>query len=263
MEATMNKICMLLLPLALSFSAQAADPAYSKVMSCMRNSVPPVLQAENFRIESTDKAGLSRTLEGKFYAKRDGEKLRVKLYITAPSTVAKASYLVIEKQATGEDDMYVFLPSVNRTRHVTGAFANGSLLGTDFSYAEVKEISNAFSGADGKLVGSETLDGHDVDVISLKPIARQKSPYKSVKAWVDQKSCFVVKAEFSTATAVRKRLTVPFDRIKQSGKYWYLSQITMDDLAKGSHTVMYLDGVDSGKDIPSSNFNPATFHLGH
>jgi hypothetical protein len=259
----MKNAVLVLAALVFSGAAQAGDAGFDKVMNCMRSSVPPMLQAENFQIESTDKAGATRSLQGKFYAKRDGEKLRVKLYITGPSSVAKASYLVIEKQATSEDDMYVFLPSVNRVRHVTGAFANGSLLGTDFSYAEVKEISNAFSGADGQLEGTDKLDGHDVNVISLKPLATQKSPYKSVKAWVDQKSCFVVKAEFNTGNTVRKRLTVPFDHIKQSGKYWYLSQIGMEDLVKGSRTVMYLDGVDSSKDIPSSNFNPATFHLGH
>lgn len=257
------KYAGLLLALVLAGSAQAADPAFQNVMSCMRSSVPPMLQADDFRIESTDKTGNTRVLEGKFYAQRNKNLMRIMLRISSPSTVAGASYLVIEKKNASEDDMYVFLPSVGRVRHVTGAFANSSLLGTDFSYAEIKQISNAFSGASGKLEGTDKIDDRDVSVITLKPQASKASAYSTVKAWVDQESCLVLKAEFNAGSNVRKRMTIPAGSIKPSGKYWYLTHIEMQDLKLGTHTVMQLSDVTSEKAIPVGYFNPATFHLGH
>lgn len=257
------KYAGMLLALALIGPAHATETDFNKVVSCMRSSVPPTLQADNFRIEATDKAGSTRVLEGTFFAKRDNDRMSVMLHISSPSTVAGASYLVREKKNRSEDDMYVFLPSVNRVRHVTGAFANGSLLGTDFSYAEVKQIANAFSGSSGKLEGADKIEGHTVDIITLKPPAVTKSPYSSVKAWIDQESCFVLKAEFNVGKYTRKRMTVPASSISRSGKYWYMSHLEMEDLKLGTHTVMRLSGVNSSKEIPAAYFNPATFHLGH
>ena len=256
------KYASLLLAITLIGPAQAADPDFQKVANCMRASVPPILRAENFQIDSTDKTGKTHSLDGKFFAQREKDRLRVMLHISGPATVAGASYLVIEKKDSDEDDMYVFLPSVNRVRHITGGFANGSLLGTDFSYAEVKQISNAFSGSDGKLDGTEKIDGRDTSVITFKPLAATKSPYSTVKSWVDQQSCLVLKAEFNVGSKVRKRLTVPADSIRQVGKYWHVSRLEMQDLKLGTHTLMTLGGIDSSKEIPSSYFNPASFHVG-
>lgn len=259
----MKYLVMLLAITLMGTAAQAADSDFQKVVSCMRASVPPVLQAEHFMIEATDKTGKTRVLEGKFFAKRENDRMRVMLNISSPATVAGASYLVIENKDAIEDNMYVFLPTVNRVRHITGAFANGSLLGTDFSYAEIKQITNAFSGSTGKLIGTDKIDGREVSVITLQPPAAVKSPYSSVQAWVDQQSCYLLKAEFNVGKTVRKRLTVPAESIRQSGKFWYLSQLEMQDLKLGTRTVTRLDGVDSSRDIPSSLFDPATFHIGH
>lgn len=257
----MKRIGMFL-ALAIAGQAQAADSDFQKIADCMRANVPPVLRADNFKIESTDKTGKTRSLEGKFFAQREKDRVRVMLHISEPANVAGASYLVLEKKGADEDDMYVFLPSVNRVRHITGGFANGSLLGTDFSYAEVKQISNAFSGADGKLEGTDKIEGRDVSVITLQPVAAAKSPYSSVKTWVDQQSCLVLKAEFNLGKSVRKRLTVPVEGIKQAGKFWHLSQLQMEDLKLGTHTVITLGGVDSSKEIPASYFSPTAFHVG-
>lgn len=253
----------MLLAVVLTLPAQAADQNFQKIINCMRASVPLTIRADNFEIEATDKAGATRVLKGKLFAKRDKDRMRVMLQISEPSHVAGASYLVLEQANTREDDMYVFLPSVHRVRHVTGAFANGSLLGTDFSYAEVKQISNAFSGAGGKLEGSDTIDGLAVDFITLNPAKAQNSPYSSVKAWVDRKSCLVLRADFYAGETLRKRLTVPVESLKQSGKYWYLSQMDMQDIKEGSHTTLRVGGVQSGKEISSNSFNPSTFYVGN
>ena len=257
------KYAAILLALTMIGPAQAADPEFQKIMGCMRASVPLLLRADNFQIESTDRSGMTRSLEGKFFAKRDKDRLKVMLRITSPTNVAGASYLVLEGTGTQEDNMYVFLPAVNRVRHVTGSFANGALLGTDFSYAEVKQISNAFTAADGKLEGKDKIEGREANVISLKPLPGLKSPYSSVKAWVDQQSCFVLKAEFYVGSSVRKRMTTPSDGIHQSGKYWYQSELQMEDLKLGTHTIIKLRGVDSTKQIPTSTFSTTSFYVGN
>lgn len=249
----------ILLALALSLPVHANDA--QQVFDCMKANIPQTLRIQEIQLDATDRSGGVRSLRGKLYAKREDGLVRVMLRVAEPANVAGAAYLVRE---TGqrEDDMYVFLPAVNRVRHVTGNFANGSLLGTDFSYAEVKLIQNAFTGAAGKLEAQEKIDGRDAHVVSLRPARTESAPYSQVKIWVDKKSCVALKAEFFSGDNVRKRLTAAAAGLKQSGKLWYAGEMEMKDLKEGTYTTLKVTGVSSDIDLGSKPFDPSSFHLG-
>ncbi|AXQ30185.1 outer membrane lipoprotein-sorting protein [Solimonas sp. K1W22B-7] len=249
---------LLAMGLALSLPVQAKDAR--EVFDCMKSNIPQTLRIQEIQLDATDRSGGVRSLRGKVYAKREEGLVRVMLRVAEPVNVAGAAYLVRE---TGqrEDDMYVFLPAVNRVRHVTGNFANGSLLGTDFSYVEVKLIQNAFTGAAGTLEAPEKIDGRATDVVSLKP-AGDKAPYSQVKIWVDQKTCVALKAEFFNGGTAVKRLTTAPAGLKQSGKLWYVSDMEMRDLKEGTFTTLHITGVTSDADLGGKPFDPNSFHLG-
>jgi len=250
----------ILLALAISLPAQAADRA-QEVFDCMRGNIPQTLRIQDIDFSATDRAGGSRTLRGRLYAKREQGLVRVMLRVSEPANVAGAAYLVRE---TGqrEDDMYVFLPAVNRVRHVTGNFANGSLLGTDFSYAEVKLVQNAFAGANGKYEGKDKLEQRAVDVVSLHPAGAEASPYSAVRIWVDEKTCVALKAEFYQGETPVKRLVAPAASLQQSGKLWYVSEMEMRDLKESTYTTLKVQGVSSDVDLGNKPFDPNSFHIG-
>jgi hypothetical protein len=261
---TMKKYLGMLLPLLLTLPAQAADPAFTKVYDCMRATVPTTLRVQEIEFNSTDRSGGTRTLRGKLIANRDGGLARIVIRITAPSNVAGAAYLVRERAGGKEDDMFVYLPGVGRVRHITGAFANGSLLGTDFSYADAKLIQNAFSGADGKLEKPEEIDKRPVQVFSLTPAAGQKdSTYSAIHVWLDQKTCVPLKADFYQGDSVRKQLSAPASALTRSGSTWYLSQIDMRDLKEGSKTTIKIGNVIGGQKMSTTMFDPNSFYIGN
>lgn len=251
---------LLAMGLVLSLPVQAKDAG--EVFGCMKANIPQTLRIQDIQLDATDRSGGVRSLRGKVYAKREEGLIRVMLRVSEPANVNGAAYLVRE---TGqrEDDMYVFLPAVNRVRHVTGNFANGSLLGTDFSYVEVKLIQNAFTGATGTLEAPEKIDGHAADVVSLQtPGTGKAAPYSKVKIWVDQKTCVALKAEFFSGETAVKRLTAPAASLKQSGKHWYASEMEMRDLKEGTYTTLKITGVSSDVNLGNRPFDPNAFHLG-
>ncbi|TXH05907.1 MAG: outer membrane lipoprotein-sorting protein [Nevskiaceae bacterium] len=263
MGKTMMKHLGLLLPLAMALPAFAGDPAFDKAYRCMRATVPSTLRVQDIQFDSTDRAGGTRMLRGKVYATVEKGLARVSIRITAPANVAGAAYLVRERGAGQEDDMFVYLPSVGRVRHVTGAFANGSLLGTDFSYAETKLIQNAFSGADGKLEAPETLDGRALQVFSLLPKSPKTSAYSRVRVHMDDKTCVPLKADFYQGETLRKQLAAPVTALKPSGKYWFLSEIDMRDLVEGSHTTIRIGAAAEATGISKGLFDPNSFYQGN
>jgi hypothetical protein len=253
-----------LLLLSLPALPAAADPAVDKVMDCMHGNVPPTLRIQEIELQATDRAGATRTLRGKVFAMRDKGLLRAMVHIAEPSDLAGASYLVRETNATDHsDEMYMFLPAVNRVRRITGAGADGSFLGTDFSYNDIKEIENAFGDADGKLDKPETIEQRPMYVMSFKPKAGQGSRYSQVRAWVDQKACVAMKIDFYEGDTVRKEMTAPASALQQSGTYWYLSQAAMQDLKDHTITKLRVVGVSSGTDIATRYFDPHSFYLGN
>lgn len=252
--------------LALQAAAVApaqADAGVDKVMECMRGNVPPTLRIQQIELQATDRAGASRTLKGKLFAMREKGMLRAMMHIAEPSDLAGAAYLVRETAADHADEMYMFLPAVNRVRRITGASADGSFLGTDFSYNDVKQIENAFGDSDGKLEKPESLEQRPMYVMSFKPKAEQGSRYSQLRAWVDQKTCVAMKVDFYEGDAVRKQLTAPASALQQSGSYWYLSQATMQDLKDHTNTKLQVVGLSGGSDIASRYFDPHSFFLGN
>src|SRR3546814_18541356 len=73
--------------------------------------------------------------------------------ISAPGDLAGASYLLRERD--NGDEMYVYIPALSKVRRVSGAAVDGSLWGTDLSFADVKQLGNAFGGSDPKMGRSE------------------------------------------------------------------------------------------------------------
>lgn len=242
-------------------AALAADPELQKIQDCMRANIPQTLQIKEVELLAVDRGGGKRSLTGRFYGTREDDRLRTMVKISAPSDLAGAAYLLRERDAG--DEMYIYVPALNKVRRVTGAGVDGSLWGTDLSYGDVKQINNAFSGGQTQLLRRETLKGRQAWVLQMIPDPMQASRFSAVQAWVDQKTCVTVQAEFMEGGTARKRLSVEPKDLKQSGPHWYAAAAEMVDLKENTRTRLKVVGVSSGVDLAGRLFNPATFHVGN
>jgi hypothetical protein len=263
----MKRLSLLLMAAVIASSAHAQDT--TKILDCMRSNVPPTLRIQEIEFDATDRGGGTRMLKGRVYTLLEktssgGGLVRAMLHINEPSQFAGASYLVRETEDYLNEGMYVFLPSVNRVRRVSGTFADGALLGTNFSYNDFKQLQNAFVGSSAQLESTGKIEDRAVTVMLFKPIPNPKAQptrYNLVRAWVDNKSCMPLKADFYEGEAVRKQLSASPAALQKSGEYWYLSEVEMRDLAEGTKTVLKVLGVTAGHELPGTYFNPQLFYL--
>jgi hypothetical protein len=237
-----------------------ADPATEKILQCMRGNIPPTVRIQGFELTSIDRTGGSRTLRGKLFAKREGDLARVMLQIEAPTDLAGAAYLVRETKLG--DEIYLYLPATRKVRRITGPSQDGKLWGTDLSFNDVKQLQNAYSAAAPKLEAPSAIEARPMHVLSMAPAAGQTVRYNLVRAWVDQKTCVAVKVDFSDASGVRKQIAAKPASIKQSGKYWYLSELEMTDTKDATRTKLKMLELTSPEKLADRLFNPQTFYLG-
>lgn len=268
-----NGMCRSLLVSAVLFvsSAHAAETVES-LQACMQANVPKNLRVQRVELAATDVNGAVRTLRGRIFALREvkGEGqgkqslVRAMLRIEAPEYLAGASYLVRQAEGLSVDGMYVYLPSVRRVRRISGDFADGALLGTNFSYYDFKQMQYAVSDATPAMSGHEDIAGRKTTMLDYTPAANSGSKYTRVRSWVDQQTCVPLQIEFQQAEGPRKRLSVSSaEALRQADGHWYASEMELVDLIDGSKTVLRVLGLDTEQAPPGRLFNPATFYLGN
>lgn len=264
----MKRYLVLLIGVLAALPAEAAETTASaeKIIACMRANFPPAMRIQDIELTTTDRTGATTTMQGKVFVLREKTSagagpLNAMLKIEAPPRLAGAAYLVKETEDYLRDGMFVYLPSVKRVRRVSGTFADGSLMGTDFSYYDFKQLSNAFGDLDGKLEGQELIDGRGTHILSFKALPGVDTRYSGVRAWIDGESCVPLQAEFFENDKPRKRLTAPASGLKKSGDFWYLAETRMEDLVEGTKTVLRINRVKAGDELPGRYFNPNSFYL--
>ncbi|MGH8460513.1 MAG: outer membrane lipoprotein-sorting protein [Stenotrophobium sp.] len=259
------KYATILLALAILPQAHAGDDT-QKILACMQANLPPAAQVENVELSSSDNAGSTRTLSGRIYAQRkathSGRELMVTLRIKGPAPYAGAAYTIREPGEGKPGSMLVYLPSVQRVRRITGAFVDGSLMGTNFSYQDFRQLATAFAGSTATLEAPAAIDQRPVYVLSFKPPADSHSSFNTIRAWVDQKTCVPLQASFYAGKSLLKTLTASPDALRQSGKYWYLSEMEMHDLRNGTQTTLRISHVSEGVSFDRHVFEPNSFYQG-
>lgn len=242
--------------------AACADDATDKISECMRANIPQSLQIKELQLNAYDKTGSERIMRGKLFAIRENGLVRAMLRIEAPPDLRGASYLVRESKDASKDEMYVYLPALNRTRRINGGSQDNALFGTDISYSDIKLLNSAFTGGEVRLEKEDAVEKRPVHVMALKPDAAQLSRFELIRVWVDQKTCVALKAEFHEAGTLRKRYVAPAAGLKQSGPHWFATEGTMEDLREKTRTRLTVTGISSGTDLADRYFNARTFHIG-
>lgn len=260
----MRRFAPLLLACAVMPAWAGADA--DALLACMRQNVPATVQMQQFELQTTNAKGHAETLGGELYVQRQAaqgaqsEYSRAVLRVIRPEHLNGAAYLVQQTDDYLRDGMYVYLPSLKRVRRITGTFADGSMLGTAFSYYDFKQLSSAFGDLQATSQVPAQIAGRDVTVMAFASVPGVETIYSGVNAWIDQASCLPLKVEFLQDGKPRKRLTADPAALRQSGSSWYLAESTLDDLQEKTRTVLRIDKLSPSPVLPERYFNPNTFY---
>jgi hypothetical protein len=245
------------LVLAVPGTALAAGPP-DRVVDCMAANLPQSVRVQQVEVTSWDRAGQERTLKGRVFGVRDDGRTRVMARVEHPADLAGTAFLV--REAGDGADMYVYLPSVNRVKRLTGSNLQGKLWGTDFSYSEFRRVAGAFDGARMDAGGQARHEGRAVHVLTVTPDPADQEPYDRIRVLVDAESCVPLQAEFHKGKTLRKVLSVPAAALKQADGRWYAGELVLKDQVEGTRTRLRVLGVTTDSRLSKGYFHPQQFH---
>ena len=216
---------------ALSFSAvaQSADLTANEIIQrnflAMRF-VDSVSTAE-LKLISAQNDVRSRTISSQSRLDVNGVDVTRLTRFTAPAEIAGISMLTVEQ--TGKDDgIWVYLPSMHRTRRIEASDKDKPFLGTDFSLGDAM----GFRPEDWTYgpISSEMVDSQPCYVIDAKPASEaigSSSGYSLRRMWIDKTSFVALKIEtYDTDGSLLKRISA--------------SDLRLLDAARGRYQPMYL-----------------------
>jgi outer membrane lipoprotein-sorting protein len=174
---------------------------------------------------------------------------------TAPADVRGTALLSIEN-ADREDDQWLFLPALKKSRRISAAAKSDSFVGSDFAYEDLgaEEIDQH----DYRLLREDAVDGTPVYVVEATPNNDQRkreSGYSRREIFVRKDNAAIARIDFyDRQKELLKILRTRDIRQVPSTKTWRAQTIEMANQKTGHTTVIAYGTFVINKGISDDTF---------
>lgn len=158
----------------------------------------------------------------------------------APADVKGTKTLLIE-HSNGDDDIWIYLPAMKKSRRLVASNKRDSFVGTDFSYGDI--IGHKVGDWQHALLKEETVDGKACYVIESRPKNREVqdvSGYSKRVSWIDQQSWVALRVDIydPTGELLKKITTENIQEVDPANHKWQPMKQTCANVQTGHSTVI-------------------------
>ena len=255
----MRWLAWLLLTLSAPVWAQA--PLNEQALrECLSRSLPQHSLSENITVVQTNADGSRRRISGNWYWQVNGDAQNGMLRLTAPADLAGAAYLFLGTQQ--RQDYYLYLPSVNKVRHVTGATTAQSLFDSGISAFDLKFLFSGLRGGHLQALGPAMLGTRSATRWRYVPPSDPDILYDRVDLTIDDGWCLPVRADLYGGVPW-KVLTVDTASVQKVDGRWLASILNLKDLREGSNARIELRNPVIDTALSPDLFKPSRFYRSH
>ena len=152
------------------------------------------------------------------------------------------------------DEMWMYLPSVDKVQKLSGHMLRQGMMGSDISYEDMMKSSSWLDAYDAKVTGAEVLEGRDHWVVDMSARTAEVS-YPTRKVWVDKETLIPARQELYALSGVLLKTWEMKDPKQVEGR-WYPTTMVIDDaLQQGSTTTMTFTEMDFSVELQDEIFS--------
>ncbi len=179
-------------------------------------------------------------------AKRD----KTLLSFTHPADL-KGTRLLTHEQGDGDDDQWLFLPSIKRVKRIASSNQSGSFVGSEFSYEDlvVRQIDKYVP----RYLGDEEVDGKDCYVIERIPKSKS-SGYSKVIRWRMKSNLQELKSDYYDRKGDLLKQRKMEGHTLYEG-YWRVKKITVKNVQTNKYSTLLFEDVKVKVKLPESKFS--------
>lgn len=241
---------------ALGFSmlapAARARPSVAQIVHKLLEADPWGLGGAVMTAHATLKDKQGRTSELSFSARSrryDAPYAKTLVRFTAPADVAGAGFLQIQKRE-GDDERFLFLPELKRSRRISGNLRGSSFMGTDFSFADLDRRDLRESNS--TLRADESIGRFPCFHLESKS-TRSDSPYAHVETWLRMDNYLPLKMQMYDRANVLSKTFSALEVRRVKGQ-WYVTKSRMVDHGQSHETNLVIDSIEPSAAVADDEF---------
>jgi len=156
-----------------------------------------------------------------------------------------------------EDQLWIYMPSTDRTIKISGHMLRQSVMGSDLSYEDFMEDPELNKLYEAKVVEEEVFLERPCWVLELISKGGDIA-YHSRKIWVDKERFLSLKEErFAKSGKLLKTFTVM--KVSRTQSRWIPMHVVFkDELKSGKGTEFFLESIELNANIPEHIFTKAS-----
>lgn len=187
-----------------------------------------------------DKKGRERKRQLKVYGRdwgETGEDKQSIMFFTSPADIKNTGFLSYDYDAAErDDDQWLYLPALKKTKRIASADKSSSFMGTDFTYADMTK--RKLENYDYKLLKEEEVRGHKVWLIEAIPNNEKEikeTGYTKSIVYIRQDNFFAVRSVIWVKKG-KKLKYMDVQKLEKIDGIWIATQIEMA-LKKNKNTL--------------------------
>ncbi len=249
--------------LLLVWPASAELETIDEIDACVRKNQHHESSVGTIVLKSVDRIGATTESRATIHWKRfENDLNRVHLRFSDPPDLRGSALLLIEKENT--DDMFMYLPELEKVRRVTGRMVTGSMFGTDFSYEQFQRLQGMADDVSSERLPDAEQQGRAVFVVAHTPNQEEGSQFEKVVTYADKETCVPLRTEyFEKGARLRKVLTADPAKVKQNGGAWIPEEMVMKDLRDETETFLVVEKLEMGAKISRKMFSQGNLARGN
>lgn len=254
-----------LLTIGLLFPADSTAQSLPSGQSIANNTYARnegVSLSRTLTMELKDKRGKIRVRKTTSLRKYFGDEKRLVIFYQTPKSVMGTAFLTYDyPDPSIDDDQWLYMPALRKTRRISAANRGDYFLGTDLTYEDIKlETRISRDDYNYKTIGKELINGHECYVLEATPInddIAKELGYSKAKLWVDAKIWMLRKAD-SWDIAGNHLKTIEISDVKKVQGIWTYHQIHAKNHKTNHETIFRLSDIDYQTEISDNTFTKGT-----
>ncbi len=216
-------------------------------------------QVQDMRMVLIDKNGNERVREIRSFRRDVGDDTQSILFFLSPADVRETGFLTYDYDGIDkDDDQWLYLPALKKTKRIASSDKSGSFMGSDFSYADMTDRELDFY--DYKLLQEGEVAGHPVWIVEAVPNNEkeiEETGYTRSIFFVRKDNDVVVRAKSWVKKGQRHKY-LEVKTLEQIDGIWVPTEMTMTT-KKGDatlhKTLLRSSNVRFNQEIPEDEFS--------
>jgi len=176
--------------------AKSPPPTAREIMQLVTDRDDGDNRISDLELLLIDKSGQERRREVRTLAKDYGPDTRQLVFFLSPADVKDTGLLTYDYRGDAkDDDQWLYLPALKKTKRIASNDQSGSFLGTDFSYADLTRVE--VEKYDFELLKEDEVYGSPVWLIQAIPRTEaeaERTGYEKSIYFVRQDNYFIVRS---------------------------------------------------------------------